>query len=65
MQLFVRMALYYAFGALSGVGWLHWDASAGTVTIYVDEAAPALIGMVGFGATFAWSRIAKRRGGAT
>jgi len=65
MLLFVRMALYFVFGALSGAGWLHWDAAAGAATVYVDELAPALIGIAGFAGTFAWSRIAKRRGGAT
>lgn len=65
MQLLIRMALYYIFGALSGLGWLHWDQITNTVTIQLDDAIPALIGAAGFALTFIWSRVVKRRGGET
>ncbi len=65
MALLIRMALYYLFGALSGLGWLHWDAASHMLTIDVDAAIPAVLGIAGFGGTFLWSRIAKARGGAT
>ncbi|MDO5642211.1 MAG: hypothetical protein Q4G26_07465, partial [Paracoccus sp. (in: a-proteobacteria)] len=42
--LMIRMILYYIFGALSGLGWLHWDSLANTVTIHLGAAIPALIG---------------------
>ena len=65
MLLFVRMGLYYMFAALSGAGFLQWDSLTGTATIYVDDLAPAVIGLLGFVGTFVWSRVAKARGGKT
>lgn len=65
MSLLIRMALYYAFAALSGAGFVQWDAGKGIATIYVDELVPAVIGLAGFVGTFLWSRIAKARGGKT
>lgn len=65
MGLFVRMILYFVFGSLAGQGWLHFDQVTGIVTIDVNHLGPILVGAGGSAATFAWSRIAKRKGGAT
>lgn len=65
MALFVRMALYFLFGSLAGQGWLHFDQVTGIVTIDVNHLGPLLVGLGGTVATFAWSRIAKARGGKT
>ena len=65
MTLFIRMGLYFIFGNLAALGYLDFDQITGTVTIEVNNLAPTLIGVAGYAATFVWSRIAKKRGGAT
>lgn len=65
MTLFIRMGLYFIFGNLAALGYLQFDQITGTVTIEVNNLAPTLIGGAGYLATFVWSRIAKRKGGAT
>ncbi|MCA0856168.1 hypothetical protein [Phaeobacter italicus] len=65
MTLYIRMFLYLAAGVLAGQGLAIFDAEAGTVTFKIDSLAQALTGLATFIGTFAASRIAKRRGGAT
>lgn len=65
MFLALRMVLYYLFASLSGSGLILYDQAAGTVTFQIDNLATALVGAIGFGGTFAWSRLVKRAGGQT
>ena len=65
MTLFIRMGLYFVFGNLAALGYLHFDQVTGIVTIEVNNLAPTLIGVAGYAGTFVWSRVAKKRGGAT
>ncbi len=65
MMLFVRMALYALSAGMAGYGIGTYDAGAGTLTFQIDQLAEVIAGAVAFIATFAASRIAKRRGGAT
>jgi hypothetical protein len=64
MFLFIRMVLYAAFAGLAGIGVGSLDAS-GDFTVNVDDIATLLVGVVGYLVTFASSRWAKARGGAT
>lgn len=65
MLLALRMVLYFVCGNLAGTGLILFDQTAGTVTFQIDNIANFLIGTVGFGGTFAWSRFIKRTGGQT
>lgn len=65
MMLYIRMGLYLAAGILAGQGIAVFNPEAGTVTFQIDELATALAGLATFAGTFAASRIAKARGGAT
>lgn len=64
-MLYLRMALYAASGVLAGQGLVIFDAAAGTISIRLEDLATFLWGAGGFVATFAASRLAKARGGAT
>jgi len=65
MMIYIRMALYLIGGLLAGQGLAIFDAEAGTITFEIDNLAHALSGLAAFVGTFAVSRVAKRRGGAT
>ncbi len=65
MQLAIRMGLYWAFTMLSAQGLILFDEGAQTVTFKVDDVAIFLAGVLGYLGTFAWSRIAKAKGGPT
>lgn len=65
MMLYVRMALYLIGGLLAGQGLAIFDPEAGTITFQIDSLAQTLTGVAAFVGTFAVSRVAKRRGGAT
>lgn len=65
MMLFIRMALYALSAGLAGYGIGTYDAGAGTLTFQIDQLAEVIAGAGAFLATFAASRIAKARGGAT
>lgn len=65
MALFIRMALYFALSAVGSISWLDWDPTVGTLTVHVEGLAVALPAYAGFIATFVWSRVVKRKGGAT
>lgn len=65
MMLYIRMALYLIGGLLAGQGLAIFDPEAGTITFQIDSLAQTLTGLVAFVGTFATSRVAKRRGGAT
>lgn len=65
MMLYLRMFLYLCAGLLAGQGLAIFDPEAGTVTFHIDSLAQALSGLAAFVGTFALSRVAKKRGGAT
>lgn len=65
MMLAVRMLLYFVFSNLAGRGFIIFDQAADSVTFQVTDLAVFIAGIVGFAATFLWSRIAKARGGKT
>lgn len=65
MTLYIRMALYFLFGNLSGSAGFNFDSYSGHVTISVDDLAAAIAGIIGFVGTFLVSRLAKKRGGKT
>jgi len=65
MMLFIRMVLYALSAGLAGYGVGTYDATAGTLTLHLDQLAEIIAGAGAFLATFAASRIAKARGGAT
>ena len=65
MMLYLRMFLYLCAGLLAGQGLAIFDPEAGTVTLQIDSLAQALSGLLAFIGTFAVSRVAKKRGGAT
>ena len=64
-MLYVRMALYFAFGFLSSQGVVVFDQEAGTVTFRIDDLLLLASGIGGYVMTFAASRVAKARGGST
>lgn len=65
MALYVRMGLYLLFGVIAGNGLGVYDQAAGTITFNVNDLEPLITGIVGYGATFVWSRVAKAKGGKT
>lgn len=65
MFLYIRMALYFAFSWMAGLGYGEMDQAGGTFTISLDQSAQVLAGIGGFVATFIASRIAAARGGKT
>lgn len=65
MALAVRMVLYFIFPVLASQGFVVFDQATGTVTFKIEDVVMLATGLAGFVATFGWSRIAKRKGGAT
>lgn len=65
MALYIRMGLYLVFGVIAGNGLGVYDQAAGTITFNVNDLEPLVTGLVGYGATFIWSRFAKKAGGKT
>lgn len=65
MMLLVRMVLYALSAGLAGYGIGTYDAGAGVYSVSLDQLSEVITGAGAFVATFAASRIAKRRGGAT
>lgn len=65
MMLLVRMVLYALSAGLAGYGIGTYDATSGVYSVSLDQLSEIVAGALGFLGTFAASRIAKARGGAT
>lgn len=65
MGLTIRMVLYAFFAMLAGQGFEFYDPETGVITIHIDDLATLIMGGIGYLGTFAWSRVAKVRGGLT
>lgn len=65
IALFIRLLLLPVAGWLAGTGLVAYDEAAGTLVISLDDLAQVLAGLVLWGATVAWSRVVKARGGVT
>ena len=66
VALFVRIGLYLVAGEVADLGdFARWAADTGTLTIDVGDLAQFVAGLVMAAGTFAWSRVAKHRGGVT
>lgn len=62
MFFFIRMLLYFVFGACAGQGVGVFDETTGSFTVEVNDLATLLTGVGGYLGTFLSSRIAKARG---
>lgn len=65
MLLYVRMALYFLGGWLSGLGFASFDEGTNDLTVNLDDFAVFMSGVLINVGTFIWSRIVKARGGKT
>lgn len=65
LALGLRILMFNLAGGLAALGLVSWDAQAGVVAIDLQALSLTLAGLVTTAVTFMWSRIAKRKGGAT
>lgn len=65
IALVIRMLLYPLAGWIAGTGFATFDRATGLLTFDVGSVAQILAGLVIYALTWAWSRFAARRGGAT
>ncbi|AGT07916.1 Pam3-gp28 family putative phage holin [Paracoccus aminophilus] len=65
IALIIRYILYPLAGALTALGFVSFDEATGTLTVYLNDLAVVLAGLVIYAATVIWSRVAKKKGGAT
>lgn len=65
IALIIRLLLLPVAGWLAGTGLVAYDEAAGTLAVSLDDLAQVGAGLVLWGATVAWSRVVKVRGGVT
>lgn len=65
IALFLRYLLYPLAGGLASLGFVAYDEAAGTLTISLHDLSLTLAGLLVYGATVAWSQLARVRGGKT